>query len=77
MLLLLLAVFVVIIVLEVPGLVRKQMWRELAAFGFLLALGTVFSVTEALDIHLPNPTTVTEKFFHPLADILNKALMGK
>lgn len=77
MLLLLLAVFVIIIGLEVPGLVRKQMWRELAAFGFLMALGMVLSVTEALDIHLPNPTTVTEKLFHPLADIMHKALMGK
>ncbi|KKM10283.1 hypothetical protein SY88_14590 [Clostridiales bacterium PH28_bin88] len=77
MLLLLLLVFGGIIALEVPGLVRKQMWGELAAFGFLLALGMVLSVAEVLDIPLPNPTKFIEAVFKPVADAIDKALMVK
>jgi len=77
MLLLLLLVFGGIIALEAPGLVREQMWGELAAFGFLLALGMVLSVAQMLDIPLPNPTKGIEAIFKPVADAIDKALMVK
>lgn len=65
-------VFLLIIVvltmagLQVPGLVRQKMWRELAAFSVFLLVGTALSLMLALDIHLPNPNKPFEMIYGPL-----------
>ncbi|MDA8234566.1 MAG: hypothetical protein M0Z31_07210 [Clostridia bacterium] len=55
MVLVLVLVFLAIIAMEVPSLVKKQMWRELVAFSLLLLIGMVFSFGQALGYQMPNP----------------------
>jgi hypothetical protein len=55
MIFLLIAVFVFIILYEVPQLVRNKYWRELAVFSFLLSMAFFISLMEILKIEIPNP----------------------
>ncbi len=74
MIVLLSLVFVAIIALEVPPLVRQKMWRELAAFGLLLVVGMIYSFGQALDLPLPNPTDGIMAIFEPISRYLEKLL---
>lgn len=70
MIALLLLLFIVIILFEVPGLVKKKMWRELVAFSGYLLLGMALSIPQVLGIKIPNPSTYIEAVFRPLAELL-------
>ena len=70
MVLVLILVFLVIIALEVPGLVRKKMWRELVAFSILLVIGMVFSFGQALGYEMPNPNKGIEYMFKSVGQII-------
>jgi len=45
--------FLILSLLEVPDLIRKRWWRELAAYSFLLALGFGLSLLMVLHYRLP------------------------
>ncbi|WP_347490659.1 hypothetical protein ABDB91_05760 [Desulfoscipio sp. XC116] len=64
--------FLIIIGIEVPGLVRKKMWRELTAFAALLVIGMAISIPQTLDMPIPNPNTYIEIIFKPLSVWLEK-----
>ncbi len=64
--------FLVIILLEVPGLVSKKMWRELTAFAALLIIGMALSITHTLGVMIPNPNKYIEILFKPLVEWLSK-----
>ena len=66
--------FIAIIAFEVPGLLRKKMWRELAAFSVLLLLGMLYSFGQALEVPLPNPTRGIMTIFEPVSLIIEKLL---
>lgn len=70
MVLLLIVLFAAIIFLEVPSLIKKKMWGELIAFSVLMSIGMFLSITQALDIKLPNPTKAIEMIFQPLAELI-------
>lgn len=55
MVFLLILIFLAIITYEVPGLVKKQLWRELVAFSVLLAFGMFLSIGQILGYTMPNP----------------------
>lgn len=67
-------VFILIIAFEAPGLVRKKMWRELAAFSVLMLIGMVYSYGLVLDLPLPNPTDYIMAIFKPVSQYLEKIL---
>lgn len=71
MVFLLILTFVGIILFEVPGLIKKKMWRELAAFSFYLSIGMALSIPQALGIILPNPSKVIEVLIKPISELLN------
>lgn len=60
MIALLLLMFIAVILFEVPGLVKKKMWRELVAFSGYLLLGMVLSIPQVLGIKILNPSTYIE-----------------
>lgn len=72
--LLLVLVFVGVVLIEVPGLVRRRMYRELAAFLGLLAVAMVYSFGQALRWPLPNPARIIEAAFRPVSRILEQLL---
>ncbi|HBV98981.1 MAG: hypothetical protein JL50_18960 [Peptococcaceae bacterium BICA1-7] len=67
-------VFIAIIALEAPALVKGKNWRELAAFSVLLLIGMVYSYGQALDIPLPNPTKLIMVIFEPVALYVERLL---
>lgn len=72
MVVLLVLLYLAIIAFEVPPLVKKKYWRDLAAFSFFMALAIALSLPLALGVKLPNPTKLLVAIFGPLS----KALLG-
>jgi len=67
---LLIMVFIGIILFEAPGLIKKKMWPELAAFSLYLSVGMALSIPQALGITLPNPTKAIEVLVKPISELL-------
>lgn len=67
---LLVLAFLGMIALEVPGLVKKKAWRELAAFSFFLLLGFALALPQVLDLEAPNPSDAIEALYKPLSEWL-------
>lgn len=67
-------IFIAIIAFEAPGLIKKKMWRELAAFGVLMLIGMFYSYGQILDLPLPNPTKGIMAIFKPVSQYLEKLL---
>lgn len=70
MVVLLLLLFAAIVLSEVPDIVRRKMWGELAAFCLYLLIGMVLSIPQALGLSLPSPTAAIEVLFSPLSVLL-------
>jgi putative effector of murein hydrolase len=66
MIILLSAVFICIIIYEVPGLIKNKYWRELAVFSFLLSIAFLISILYTLKIKPPNPVRDTQYFVKSL-----------
>ena len=67
-------IFIVIIALEVPALIKKKLWRELITFSVLLLIGMTYSYGQLLDLPLPNPTDWVEAIFKPVSQYLQELL---
>lgn len=67
-------VFILIIVLEVPGMIKKRWWKELAAYGFLMLLAMALTFAYLLELPVPNPTPVVEKLIRPFSNLVNSLL---
>ena len=48
---------------EVPKMLGKKYYRELAAYSVLLLLGTVIAVMKIFSINIPNVSTVLKGIF--------------
>lgn len=70
MIVLLLILFTGIVLFEVPGLVKKKMWRELVVFSVYMVFGASLSILEVLQIEVLNPAKVIEALLKPLTDLL-------
>jgi len=70
MLFLLILVFLFIIGLEFPPLLRNKKWRELVAVSVLMLMGMSLSTALVLDIPLPDPNKPFEIIFKPLVEWL-------
>lgn len=55
MLFLLILIFIIIILIDVPRLIKHQMYRELVAFSVLFVIGAVYSLGTFYHWPLPNP----------------------
>jgi hypothetical protein len=50
--------FGIIALIQIPGLVRKQWWRELICFTLFWSLGLILAVILSMGIKLPPLTTI-------------------
>jgi len=57
---------VIISVIELPGLIKDQMRRELAVFCGLLAIGIAYGIIHLLKLDFLNPTDITRYIFEPI-----------
>jgi hypothetical protein len=57
--------FGIVALMQIPGLVQKQWWRELICFVLLWSMGLVFSLMVSMGITLP-----------PLTTIINETITG-
>lgn len=68
MLLLLCLAFLVMLLLDLPALLRKKQWRELTVFMVLWVLGLVMSSLLTIGVKLPSPVKgikyVIDLFIH-------------
>ena len=65
MIALLLIGFVIVALIQIPGLVQKQWWRELICFAVLWSIGLVLSLMISMGITLP-----------PISTIINNSITG-
>lgn len=63
-----------IIFIQVPYMVRNTLWRELAAFSFLLVLAMVYSFGLLLDWQLPNLVEGLKVLFVPVTQFMEQLL---
>lgn len=70
-LIILIAFVVILSIAEVPKMLGKKYYRELAAYSVLLLLGTVIAVMKIFSINIPNVSTVLARVYSPLKNILN------
>ncbi|WP_409345682.1 hypothetical protein [Paenibacillus sp. MBLB4367] len=63
-----------IIAIELPYMRRNNMKRELVVFSILLAAGFGLSLTEALEITIPNPLDWMTYVFRPYSDLVYGSL---
>lgn len=60
MVFLLIVIFVVITLFEVPNLIKNKYWRELKVFSILLLVAFMLSLFYIVDLPIPNPTKWAE-----------------
>jgi hypothetical protein len=68
-LILLVMVFLIITIFEVPGMIQKKYWKELITFGILLFFGFCLSLLMVLGIALPNVTSLITQLFQSILHI--------
>lgn len=61
---------VIIMIIEVPSLLKKRQKKELWVFGILLLLGTGLSIAESLQVDIPNPLDGIAIVYKPFSDFL-------
>lgn len=70
----LVVLFAAIIVLQVPTLIKQQMWKDLSAFSGLLLLAMVLSFAQVLDLPIPNVFDMIAKIFTPVTNYLDNLI---
>lgn len=70
MIFLILLLFAGVVLMEVPGMVKKKMWRELVVFFIFLVLAMALSIPQVVGVKMPNPTKAIEALFKPLSDLV-------
>lgn len=66
--------FLAVIAIQAPVLVRSRMWRELIAFGSLMAAAITYSFDLMLNWDLPSIRDVVEIVFIPVTEFLEKVI---
>lgn len=68
--------FMGILYLQLPPLIKKKNLREIISYSVMMAIGIIYSYGYALDIELPNPTKAVDAVFRPLTKLLDTLLGG-
>ncbi|HHW31515.1 MAG TPA: hypothetical protein GXX20_07585 [Clostridiaceae bacterium] len=63
----LLIIYALILILNVPGLIKRKEWRELTAFLILYVFAFILGILYVLDVPIPSPMKGLQ---HLIADIL-------
>lgn len=66
MIFLLIALFICMILYEVPELVKNKYWKELAVFSILISIAFIISLAYVMNVEIPNPVRDTQYFVKDL-----------
>jgi len=66
--------FIALMAWYLPGLIRRKMWRETAAFSGLLLIAMVYSFGLLRGQRLPDLVDVLEMVFKPVTKYLEQLL---
>lgn len=66
--------FIGVIALEAPHLLRNKMWRELTAFSGLLVIGMIYSFGLVLNWEIPSLLQLMELVFIPVTMYIQQLL---
>lgn len=64
----------IIFLLEIPSLLKNQMWRELMVFCGILIIGVTYGIIHTFQLQFLNPTDITQNIFEPLFDTVDSLL---
>ena len=64
--LLVIIVFIAIVLIEIPDLIKKNYVRELWTFTILMVFAFVISITYIMEVKLPDPTNLIIYIVHDL-----------
>ncbi|RBP07801.1 hypothetical protein [Rossellomorea aquimaris] len=67
-------VAILIIMAEVPSLIKNKAKRELWVFSVLFVIGVGLSIARGLNVSIPNPLDVLIIVYKPLIDLLTSLL---
>ncbi|WHE07481.1 hypothetical protein PGH24_01580 [Thermoanaerobacterium thermosaccharolyticum] len=65
-------IFLIIIFMEVPGLIRKKKTREIVVFFILVAIGYTLNLLVAFDIKITATNKIIEILIKPIEKIWGK-----
>lgn len=63
---------VVIVISEVPSLIKKKLIKEMVIFSILLLFGLLISILIAFGVAVPNPLDFLNTVLKPLSKIISK-----
>jgi len=66
MIALLIVAFAVILLIQVPKLIKKKYWRELLVYSVLMTLAFVMCLLYALHVDIQNPVKNTQYYIKDL-----------
>lgn len=69
MIILLAMVFLIILIIEAPKLIRNKFWKELIVFLSLLLLAFALTVLHILDVKIPNPLNGIKYLIDDILDL--------
>nr|WP_226530688.1 hypothetical protein [Metabacillus niabensis] len=65
---------VLIIMAEVPILIRNKEIKQLGVFFILLMLGVGLSIAKTFNVNIPNPLEALIFFYKPISDVVTSWL---
>jgi len=66
------AVSIIISTSQIPIMLKKKEMMDFGASTLLLALGTILAVLKAVDVKLPNPSTLLEYMYLPISEFMSE-----
>lgn len=59
-------IFGLIALIDLPPLIRKKDWKDVAAFGFVFVLALTVSVLNELKVPVPSTILTADKWMHQI-----------
>lgn len=55
---------------EIPDMLKKKEFKELATFSVILTIASVFGILHSFDVKVPNPNDLIAWIYRPISDAL-------
>ncbi|MEW9671863.1 hypothetical protein [Ammoniphilus sp. 3BR4] len=67
-----LAIGVIIVLIEVPSLLKKNHRKDLWVFSILFLFGVALNILDKMDVPIPNPFKGITAIFHPYGEMISQ-----